>query len=266
MKIKIVKALWGMEGTYAEQLSLAAAAGFSGVEAPLPSAERENEFKDLLKLHNLGYIAQVVTSGDHAESFAAQVRRAAGFQPQLIVSHSARDSMPYDQQLQFFESALAVEREVGIPVGHETHRYRAMFTPWTTSALLRDLPELKIAADFSHWCCVCESLLEDQAEHMRLAFERAIHIHARIGYAEGPQVPHPGAPEFAGELTAFEGWWSEIFKHRSESGAEFATVTPEFGPPGYMPTLPFTRQPVADLWEVNEWMANRLRQTFQEWV
>jgi hypothetical protein len=26
---------------------------------------------------------------------------------------------------------------------------------------------------------------------------------------------------------------------------------PEFGPPGYMPTLPFTNQPVADAWRVN---------------
>jgi hypothetical protein len=29
------------------------------------------------------------------------------------------------------------------------------------------------------------------------------------------------------------------------------TITPEFGPDGYLPQLPFTGQPVADLEEIN---------------
>jgi dsDNA-binding SOS-regulon protein len=31
-----------------------------------------------------------------------------------------------------------------------------------------------------------------------------------------------------------------------------------------MPTLPYTRQPVADLWELNLWMADRLEQLIQQ--
>jgi hypothetical protein len=167
--------------------------------------------------------------------------------------------MPYELQLAFYEQALILEKAISIPVGHETHRGRAMFTPWATARLLQDLPDLKITADFSHWCCVCESLLEDQTDNLKLAFERTIHIHSRVGYAEGPQVPHPAAPEYKLELDTHEGWWQEIVDLWESKNPSAITLTPEFGPPGYMHTLPFTNQPVADLWEVCLWMANRLK-------
>jgi len=262
VEIKLFHALWGMEGSCAALFKRASEEGYAGIEAPLPPPEQEEEFKKRLAEYRLDFIAQVVTSGDHAASFAAQAERAAGFRPLLIVSHSARDAMPFPDQVRFFEQALAVERSIGIPVGHETHRSRAMFTPWTTAALLKELPELRITADFSHWCCATESTLEDFGEDLRLAFERTIHIHARIGHAEGPQVPHPAAPEYDYEREAFERWWGEIVALRERRGDICVTMTPEFGPPGYMPTLPFTRQPVADLREVNRWMADRLREKF----
>ncbi|QHW34616.1 sugar phosphate isomerase/epimerase [Paenibacillus rhizovicinus] len=262
MKLNIYNALWGMPGTYADQLARAAEAGYAGVEAPAPSKEQANEFKELLDKHSLSYIAQIFTSCDHAATFASQAEYAASFNPQLIVSHSAKDSMPFAEQVDFFRGALDVERTIGIPVAHETHRSRAMFTPWGTTALLKELPDLRIAADFSHWCCVTESMLDDREEDLKLAFERAIHIHARVGFAEGPQVPHPAAPEFAYELLQFEGWWGQMLQAREQEGHAFATITPEFGPPGYMPTLPFTGQAVADLWQVNAWMATRIREKF----
>jgi hypothetical protein len=91
-----------------------------------------------------------------------------------------------------------------------------------------------------------------------LACSRAIHIHARVGYEESPQVPDPSAPEYREYLERFEGWWDRIRGCREKAGAERLTVTPEYGPPGYLQTLPHTRQPVADLWEVCLWAANRL--------
>ncbi|MEC0309114.1 TIM barrel protein [Paenibacillus lautus] len=260
MNIQLYKALWGMEGSCRDQLTRAAQAGYAGIEAPLPPRDLEREFKDLLAELQLYYIAQVVTSVPHQETFAEQVRRAADFDPKLIVSHSARDGMKIEDQLRFFEAALKIEQEVGFTIGHETHRSRAMFTPWTTRRLLEEFPELSITADFSHWCCVTESLLEDYAEDMEVAIRRTVHIHARVGYAQGPQVPHPGAPEYSRELAAFEAWWTRIVQYRSEQGFSYTSMTPEFGPAhsGYMHTLPFTGAPVTDLWDVNEWMAKRI--------
>lgn len=45
-------------------------------------------------------------------------------------------------------------------------------------------------------------------------------------------------------------WRPIINRHRSE-GREWFTITPEAGPPPYMPVLPFSGQPVADAWQIN---------------
>jgi hypothetical protein len=42
-------------------------------------------------------------------------------------------------------------------------------------------------------------------------------------------------------------------------------MTPEFGPDGYTHLLPFTKAPVADLWELNLGMARSQRQQFDLW-
>jgi hypothetical protein len=45
-------------------------------------------------------------------------------------------------------------------------------------------------------------------------------------------------------------------RHRLQGGGAI-TVAPEFGPDGYLPTLPFTNQPVAVLNEINRVMSWR---------
>lgn len=82
---------------------------------------------------------------DHIRSFKEQVERTAAFEPVHIVSHSARDCMSDAEQDHFFDSALCIEEQHGVMIAHETHRHRAMFTPWTTARLLRKFPELKIS-------------------------------------------------------------------------------------------------------------------------
>jgi len=265
LKLNVFKASWGFEGTYEELMKRAAEAGYAGIEAPMPSREDEAGFKQSLKRHGLSYIIQTFTSGNHISSLEEQVERSASFEPVLIVCHSAKDSMTESDQDRFYEKALRIEQKAGIKIGHETHRGRAMFTPWTTARLLNKFPELRITADFSHWMNVCESHLEDQAEAIELAIARAVHVHGRIGFPEGPQVPHPGSPFFAKELNLFMDWWGRIYAHHRKSGLAETTFTAEFGPPGYMPTDPFTNKPVSDLWEVNEWMTKAVKERFPEW-
>lgn len=267
MKINYIKALWGMEGTLEEQFAKIAAAGYEGIESGAPSLEQEGQFKELLEKYKLDYIGMVFTSGtdsdSHLASFEKQMEQLSQFKPLFINSHSVKDAMPYEQQLSFFERSIAIEKAVGLKVGHETHRGRAMFTPWGTAQLLRDLPELKITADFSHWVCVCERLPHDQEEALELAISRTLHIHGRVGYAQGPQVPDPAAPEYSAELEAHLAWWQRICDEQSKLGRTEITFTPEFGPPGYMHTLPYTQQPVADLWKVCLWMRDKAKSSLR---
>ncbi|MEI7807831.1 MAG: sugar phosphate isomerase/epimerase, partial [Verrucomicrobiota bacterium] len=88
------------------------------------------------------------------------------------------------------------------------------------------------------------------------------HLHARVGFEEGPQVSDPRAPEWAGHLAAHEVWWNQIWKIQKQRGVATSTLTPEFGPAPYLHLLPFTQAPVANLADICDWMAIRERDNF----
>jgi hypothetical protein len=75
--------------------------------------------------------------------------------------------------------------------------------------------------------CVAERVFHEQDEDWAACmaeFARATkHIHARVGYAQGPQVPDPRAPEYQAALVAHERWWDQILGALSRgSGAASA--------------------------------------------
>jgi hypothetical protein len=83
----------------------------------------------------------------------------------------------------------------------------------------------------------------------------------RVGYENGPQVPDPRCPAWQQYTEAFEAHWKGILQHQlARGGREWATATPEYGPPSYQHVLPFSQQqPTADVAEINDWTAERLR-------
>jgi hypothetical protein len=87
-------------------------------------------------------------------------------------------------------------------------------------------------------------------------------VHARVGYEQGPQVPDPRAPEYQRHLEAHEAWWRLVWKAQERRGFRISTLTPEFGPPDYQHTLPFTRAPVSNLEEICDWQARRQMESF----
>lgn len=259
MNVRIFKSLWGMtEGaTWDDKLRLVKAAGYDGVEFAPPADVAPDAWRAMCARHGLEYIAAVYSLTPN--EFEASLARAAGYGPILVNAQTGRDRYAFDEGCRYFEHALRAEQRIGVHVAHETHRHRLLFTPWTTAAYLDKFPELKITADFSHWVLVCESRLADVDDLLEKASARALHIHARVGYEEGPQAPDPRAPEFAEYVALFEGWWERIARMAARSGAARLTMTPEYGPPRYQQTLPYTGQPVANVWDVCLWGAERLR-------
>jgi hypothetical protein len=96
---------------------------------------------------------------------------------------------------------------------------------------------------------------------MEMALERVDHIHARVGHPEGPQVNDPRAPEWDGALKQHFIWWDKIVERKKKNGERMTFLT-EFGPPDYMPALPYTRQPLADQWAINVHMMQLLRKRY----
>ena len=185
--------------------------------------------------------------------------------PLFLTVLAGCDAWPISQSVDFFGKAMEFADQLGADASFETHRSRPTFNPWAMRELVIQLPRLRLTCDFSHWCCVAERLvLDEEPDLLALVAQRAHHVHARIGYDQGPQVPHPAAPEYARALVAHERWWDEIWTAQAQTGRAVVTMTPEFGPDGYLQTAPFTQKPAADLNQINHWMAARQRARFSQ--
>jgi hypothetical protein len=110
---------------------------------------------------------------------------------------------------------------------------------------------------------VHESDLSDQQATLELGISRTDYVHARVGYAEGPQIPDPRAPEWQGAVATHLRLWQQIIDEHKRNGKESVYITPEFGPPAYMHTQPFTNEPVGDVWEQNVYMKDLLKSTLK---
>ncbi|MCU0771702.1 MAG: TIM barrel protein [Verrucomicrobia bacterium] len=269
MKLLLIRHLWGVTGNLEELLPQFRELGFDGIEAALPALKERRQWRRLLRQHQFDFIPQIFTAGTsvaaHIESFRRQMGEAAGMSPVFINAHSGLDAWSESDSSRFFEAALAVEQTEGIRIAHETHRGRILFNPWITSRLLDRFERLKLCCDFSHWVCVGERLIDDQIDIIRQSAARCLHLHARVGYEQGPQVPDPRAPEYAAHLAAHERWWRLVWDAQKKRGDKTSTLTPEFGPPGYLHTLPFTNAPVSNLWDICHWQANRQKDNFAAW-
>ncbi len=262
MRVQVYRALWGMSGPIEQQIERIAAAGYDGVEGFIgASGLSTKDFTALVRSHGLKLLmAGVATRADELEPL---LRQLAEYEPLKIGLHSGMDAMTRDTGCAFFETALRAEERLGLPVAHETHRGHLLYAPWDALYYLRQFGDLRLVADFSHWVNVCERLPDDQAEALELACRRAIHIHARIGYEEGPQVPDPSAPEYAPQRAWHERQWQRVAQARRDAGDDTLTLTPEYGPSPYLHTLPHTQAPVADNWQVCLWGMQAIRALFQ---
>jgi sugar phosphate isomerase/epimerase len=265
MKILFSKSIWEMNDRPMRAfLDRAAADGFDAVEVSAEGLGMEpGTFRGELDRRGLRLVSQVCTSGEtpaaHRQSLETRLRQSSDIGPDLVSCHTGKDHFPFEENAALFRRSLELGRDLVVPVVHETHRGRALFSAPATAAFLKALPELRINADFSHWVNVHESDLSDQSDAVELAIQRSHFLHARVGHSQGPQASHPLAPEWKPWLDLHVGWWRRILDRRKAEGTEEFFITPEAGPPPYMPTVPFTGKPVADAWEVNVKMRDWLR-------
>jgi sugar phosphate isomerase/epimerase len=269
-KLKLLATNWGFPGTLDNYCAKAKKEGYDGIEIwwPLEKKEQDELFASL-KNHDLevGFLCAGSDSNyqKHFDQFVQMVDGAAKEtlqRPLYINCHSGRDYFSYEQGKTFIDHTTALAKSTGLKICHETHRSRLLFASPVARHYMETIPELRITFDVSHWCNVHESLLEDQQETVDMTLKRVDHIHARIGHAEGPQVNDPRAPEWDHAVKAHFAWWDKVVEIKKQKG-EILTVLTEFGPPDYMPTLPYTRQPLADQWAVNAYMMQLIRSRYQ---
>jgi sugar phosphate isomerase/epimerase len=268
-ELKILATNWGFEGSLDEYGAKVKGEGYDGIEIWWPmEAKGQDELFAMLKKYKLevgflcgGYQKE---AGEHLNYFQKMIDAAATNtvqRPLYINCHSGRDFFSAEQNQRFIDHTAGLSKQTGILICHETHRSRILFAAPVARNYIQKNPELKITFDVSHWCNVSESLLQDQEENVDLALERVEHIHARIGHPEGPQVNDPRAPEWEEAVKAHFAWWDRVVERKKKNGGRITFLT-EFGPPDYMPTLPYTRRPLGDQWAINVHMLQLLRKRY----
>lgn len=266
-EVLILATNWGFEGNTHAFCKKAREAGYDGIEVWWPGDPGDRQrLREALKEYGLK--AGFLCGGSGAdfrtnlEQYKRAVEQALEWEPLYINSHSGKDFFTFEQNSRFIEFSL--EKKGKTEILHETHRGRMCYSVPVTAAFLSRYPEMKLTLDISHWTNVHESLLEDQAEPVQQALARTRHIHARVGHQQGPQVNDPRAPEWEDVLKRHLAWWDTAVKHQLESGKKQVTFLTEFGPPAYLPVLPYTRQPLVNQWEVNVHMLNLLKARYRK--
>ncbi len=273
LKLKILSPYWG-----SEHLSLIdfgnkiIDAGYDGMDTWLPTEKAaKHQLFDYVQKHQLYLVVQQCEAhGDNFKDFKASFIQSLNCcleaKPVLINSHTGRDFFTFEQNLELIDAAAEISYKSGVIIAHETHRGRFGFSPAVTAEYFRQRPDLTITADLSHWVCVSESFLEGFEQPLQEAILRARHIHSRVGFEQGPQIPDPRAPEWQYAVSAFLGWWDQMIENNEKIGREVMTITTEFGPVPYMPTIPHTRVPVANQFEVNCYMMELLRERYLKYA
>jgi sugar phosphate isomerase/epimerase len=268
-KLKVLATNWGFNGTVDEYCAKVKKEGYDGIEIWWPTEKKDqDELFNALKKYGLevGFLTGAYQSvfKEHLDTFTKAIDEAANNKvqrPLYINCHSGRDYFSFEQGKTFIDHTLALSKSTGIKICHETHRSRLLYAAPVARQYMENIPGLRITFDVSHWCNVHESLLDDQKETLEMTIQRVDHVHARIGHPEGPQVNDPRAPEWENTVKAHFAWWDKIAEIKKQKG-EVLTILTEFGPADYMPTMPYTRQPLADQWGINVYMMQQLRKRY----
>lgn len=268
LKLKVLATNWGFPGNTDAFCAAAKKENYDGIEVWWPTEIKDQqELFAALDKHQLevGFLCGGYQKDpkEHLDTFKKAINAAVKSpkKPLYINCHSGRDYFSYEQNRLFIDHTTEASQKSGIKILHETHRGRMLFAAHIAHNFIEKNPALRLTLDISHWCNVHESLLEDQTEAVQAALARVDHIHSRIGHQEGPQVNDPRAPEWESVVKAHLAWWDKVVEYKVKSG-DTLTILTEFGPPNYLPTLPYTKQPLADQWGINVYMMQLLRKRY----
>lgn len=268
-KLEFYQTDWGRQISWDAFCKKTKAAGYSGLETWFPSDEKSRiELKTALEKYDLkvGFLNGTNKSLLFEESIKAYTehfKKLIAWKPAYINCHTGSDFLSFEQNKAFIDATNSIAKEYNIPIYHETHRGRFSYNLTDTKKYIQAIPDLQLTLDISHWMVVHESLLENQDTVLEEVLNRTHHIHARVGHEEGPQVNDPKAPEWKKAVDRHLEIWEKLI-HEKWKTQDVFTITTEFGPANYMPTLPYTQVPVADQWEANLYIMKKLNERLKQ--
>jgi hypothetical protein len=177
-QIKIFRSLWGVEEPFSQSLLVKLKdQGFSGVEASLgdlnllssnssiTAVNQSLSSTDMLLIVGVYSHWQDYEEGEwtnesvdvHVARICSQLTLAASLNPVHINCHSGQDSFSMEQSIEYFIRVLEFQSTLKFTgtIGHETHRSRILYSPWTTLPLVSKFPDLRLTLGILILLLIC---------------------------------------------------------------------------------------------------------------
>ena len=260
---------WGFNGQPEAFVKKAKKSGYDGVEIWAPKDSiKQIEILNILNNYKMKVIFLCgsnpsLTFKNSLDEYEKYLKNTLELKPIAVNSHTGSDFYNFNQNMAFLKLADKLSNKYKIPVYHETHRGRFSYSIPETIKYLEKKETLNLTLDISHWMVVHESILDNREEFLKKIIRRSNHIHARVGFEQGPQINDPSAPEWENVIERHLDIWEAVIQ-KIWNQNKSATITTEFGPPGYMPTLPFTQKPISDQWKANVFIMDKLKRRIKE--
>jgi hypothetical protein len=272
-RLTLFQALWAMdrlaapERSMGEKFDQVAAAGFDGMAIDLGALSWVQARASIAHFARTGLSACLTAFPGSDDELRRSLELAHELGAPFVVVIGQQMPIALSAMVEVVENWLRIAQSSGMPIQFETHRNCITNDLFTTSQLLDVLPEMRLAADLSHYVVGREMpcpLTPQARALMSKILERSESFQGRVA-ARGQIQVALDFPQNAKWVELFKDWWREGFacwlsRHAAEQSMVFIC---ELGPPDYALT---DRQgaEMSDRWAESLLLANWAKLLWQE--
>jgi hypothetical protein len=275
-RLQVYQALWAMdklvapEASTAEKFDRVVEAGFAGMAIDLGALTLEQAQETVPHFARTGLLGGLTAFPGSVEGLRPALELAHRIHAPFVVVIGQEMPVRLDDMIPVVEGWLRVAEQERMPIQFETHRNCITNDLFTTVQLLAAIPEMRLAADLSHYVVDREMPCPPTqylAKLITQVLERSDSFQGRVAARGQIQLPL-GFPQNAKWVRLFRQWWREGFaawRARHADDQLPLVFLCELGPPDYALTGADGRE-LSDRWSEALLLAQWAREIWDEIV
>ena len=259
MKIDIQQSWWAMIGlgngnrewTIEEKFERIAEAGFTGIMGSLPEDHEREKWRRLLDEYQFSFGIHSFPS--KKEDLQQLLLQAKDFDVQYVNSQVMDEFIIGEDAVGLLKNLVSEAKKENMKYFVETHRGRITQDLIRTVQYVKEIPDLRLTIDLSHYVLAGEGCNSEKAEeYFDVLLERTSSIHARV--SNGQQIQIDIGPDGNHPMTErYVRWWEKGMSSwlKEAKTGDVLPLVCELGPPDYSITQYSNISPkeISNRWE-----------------